>query len=48
LIYVVLAGRVVEKGTHDELIAKGGDYAHLYELQFRNNDNETAVEAAVS
>jgi len=37
LIYVVVDGRVAERGTHDELIAKGGHYAHLYELQFRDN-----------
>ena len=34
-IAVVLGGQIVEQGTHDELIAKGGEYAKLYELQFR-------------
>jgi ATP-binding cassette, subfamily B, bacterial len=32
-IYVLDAGRVVECGTHDELIAKKGQYAELYALQ---------------
>ena len=34
-IAVVNDGRIVEQGTHDELIALGGEYAALYNLQFR-------------
>ncbi|NHC16238.1 ABC transporter ATP-binding protein [Motilibacter sp. E257] len=34
-IYVLQAGEVVEHGTHDELIARQGLYAELYELQSR-------------
>ncbi len=34
-IVVMEAGRVVESGTHDELIAAGGLYARFYRLQFQ-------------
>jgi ATP-binding cassette subfamily B protein len=33
-ILVMDRGRVVERGTHPELLAQGGLYAHLYETQF--------------
>lgn len=36
-IAVVAEGKIKEKGTHDELLAKGGIYADLYRLQFKNN-----------
>lgn len=29
-------GRIVEEGTHDELLTKGGLYKRLYEIQFRD------------
>jgi ATP-binding cassette subfamily C protein len=34
LILVVEDGRVVERGTHPDLLARGGRYAELYETQF--------------
>ncbi|MEV3952303.1 ABC transporter ATP-binding protein [Streptomyces halstedii] len=34
LILVVEAGRIAERGTHDELLAAGGRYAQLYRTQF--------------
>lgn len=34
-IAVVMNGKITERGTHDELIAKGGTYKELYALQFR-------------
>jgi ATP-binding cassette subfamily B protein len=35
VIFVVDRGRIVERGTHAELIERGGLYARLYEQQFR-------------
>lgn len=37
-ILVLDGGRIVEDGTHQQLLNKGGLYSHLYELQFRNLD----------
>ncbi len=36
-IAVVSDGRIVEQGTHDELMARKGTYYDLYQLQFRAN-----------
>ena len=36
-IAVVDDGRIVEQGSHEELMAKNGIYKELYELQFRAN-----------
>jgi len=33
-ILVMKTGSIIERGTHDELLAKGGFYANLYESQF--------------
>jgi len=35
VIFVVDQGKIVERGTHDELLERGGLYARLYEQQFR-------------
>ncbi|WP_438802044.1 ABC transporter ATP-binding protein [Dietzia massiliensis] len=37
-ILVLEAGRVVESGTHAELLAGGGRYAELYETQFADQE----------
>jgi ABC-type multidrug transport system fused ATPase/permease subunit len=36
IICAIQAGQIAEQGTHEELLAKGGLYAHLYARQFMN------------
>ncbi len=44
LIHVMESGRVVDTGTHGELLARGGLYARLHALQFADGD-QTLVPA---
>lgn len=39
-ILVLEHGALVEAGTHDELIAKNGLYAHLYQIQYRSKETK--------
>lgn len=43
-ILFVEGGRIVERGTHDELLAKGGRYRALYDLQVRPTGTAEAAE----
>jgi len=43
IIFVVKDNTLVERGTHDELLAAGGLYAELYEIQFRKEDPQEAM-----
>jgi ATP-binding cassette subfamily C protein len=47
-ILVLEAGRVVERGTHTELLARGGRYAELHRTQFDQPDSKSAVALAGS
>jgi subfamily B ATP-binding cassette protein MsbA len=38
-IVVMEKGRIIETGTHDELLAQGGTYKKLYELQFADKES---------
>ncbi|PYS52112.1 MAG: hypothetical protein DMF68_02425 [Acidobacteria bacterium] len=42
-IVVIERGRIVETGSHTELLAHGGIYRHLYELQFADEEEEVVV-----
>ncbi|WP_285732871.1 ABC transporter ATP-binding protein [Nocardiopsis sp. ATB16-24] len=42
-ILVVEDGRIVERGTHTELLARDGRYAELYRTQFASGDTEPAT-----
>jgi ATP-binding cassette, subfamily B, bacterial MsbA len=40
-IIVIVDGKIVEEGTHNELIAACGEYEKLYQMQFSNNCGDT-------
>jgi subfamily B ATP-binding cassette protein MsbA len=42
-IVVMEAGRIVEMGSHADLISAGGKYRRLYELQFADEEEELSV-----
>jgi ATP-binding cassette, subfamily B, bacterial MsbA len=42
-IVVIEGGRIIETGTHSDLLARGGQYRRLYELQFADEEELSAV-----
>ncbi len=41
VIFVIDDGKVVDQGTHKELLARGGLYSRLYELQFQGEEESS-------
>ncbi len=38
MIYVIEKGQIVEQGNHEELLKKDGEYAKLYNMQFKKSE----------
>jgi subfamily B ATP-binding cassette protein MsbA len=47
VILVMNHGRIVERGSHQELIAKNGVYARLHSMQFKEQGSNGQPEAAI-
>jgi ATP-binding cassette subfamily B protein len=47
VIYVVDQGKIVESGTHDELLSNEGLYAHLYREQYDSGRIEARFQDGV-
>lgn len=45
MILVLDEGRIVERGTHDELVHNGGLYQEIYDLQLKDQEEQAVVDA---
>jgi len=44
IILVIDHGRIIERGSHEELIQKNGAYARLHRMQFRDQPEKVVSE----
>jgi ABC-type multidrug transport system fused ATPase/permease subunit len=44
-IYIMDDGRIVDHGSHDELLQRGGIYSAMYELHHRLSDRQSRMES---
>lgn len=47
-ILVMSKGRIIEQGTHEELLSLGGEYKKLYDIQFRDDEEGKAATGSSS
>lgn len=47
-IFVLEAGRIVERGSHDALLAQNGLYRHIYDLQLKDQEEFAALEESLT
>ena len=40
MIYVIEKGSIIEQGNHETLLAKNGEYAKLYNMQFKKSNEQ--------
>ena len=45
LVVVLVKGRIVESGTHDQLLAQKGEYYKLYQMQFHNKTPHIGIQS---
>jgi ATP-binding cassette subfamily B protein len=48
VIHVMDGGRIIESGSHEELVAQGGPYARSWSAQMRVHDDELEVTASAA
>ena len=47
-IYVLVNGEITEVGSHDELLARDGEFARLYRMQFDNDRSDRSGEGLIN
>ena len=44
-IIVIVNGKIIEEGKHEELLALHGEYCKLHEMQFEKNNHDEIVKS---